>query len=545
MTYRHHSGDGPDQVTSTRDGIIIKPVYQPSDLDDADYQRDVGPPGEYPFTRGIFEPDRRPRSWRSEHYAGYGAAADTKERYQYLKHTGSSGGMSIALDMPTQLGLDSDDPLAVGEVGNVGVAIDSLADVEALFSGVRLDEVGHVFSTANSIAPIILAMILVVAEKQDVHPDSFTVQLQNDSLKEYFARGTQIFPVRDALRLSADTIEHCARHLPEWSPLSISGAHMRGAGATALQELTFTICDGVAYVEEVARRGLSVDDFAANLELHFAVQMNLFEEVAKLRAARRIWAKLMRDRFGATRPESMAAWITTATSGITLTAQEPLNNIVRTTTETIAAMLGGANNHRVASYDEALGIPTKSAAKVAVRVPQLLEHEGELTATADPLGGSYFVERLTTEFEERFWAEFATVEARGGAVASVEDGYFFRAIVDSARQYQYDLENADVTVVGVNRFADAGTGPDDAEPEIFEVDPRAEREQLERLRQLRAGRDQAQVDAALARLGEATRAGANVVPPVLDAVRAYATIGEICTVWRSIFGTWEASTNAL
>jgi methylmalonyl-CoA mutase N-terminal domain/subunit len=538
MAYRDHSDAEGNDETVTRDGIVIKPVYDADDVLGAE----IGAPGEFPFTRGIFAPADRPRSWRAEHYAGFGSASESKERFAYLKRMGTSGGMSIALDMPTQVGLDSDHPLAAGEVGHVGVAIDTLADVEELFSGSRLDEVKHVFCTANSIAPIILAMILAAAQKQGVSPDSFTVQLQNDSLKEYFARGTQIYPVQDALRLSADTIEYCTRHLPEWSPLSISGAHMRGAGATALQELTYTICDGLAYVEEVTKRGVDIDTLAPNLELHFTVQMDLFEEVAKLRAARRIWAKLMRERFGATSNVAMAAWITTATSGVTLTAQEPLNNIIRTTTETIAAILGGANNHRVASYDEALSIPTKDSARIATRIPQILTLEAELTSTADPLGGSYFVESLTSEMESRFWQEFAAIEERGGAVAAIEDGYFFRNIVQSALRWQEDFDSGALTVVAVNRYHE---NADDIPPEIFEGDPDAERRQVERLHAVKASRDQAAVDASLVALAEATARGDNVVPTVLDAVRAYATVGEICEVWSKQFGSWDAAANAL
>lgn len=542
MAYRNHGDAEDDGDTVTRDGIVIKPVYDSGDLAGID-PAEIARPGEFPFTRGIFPPDQRPKSWRAEHYAGFGSATESRERYAYLKRMGTSGGMSIALDMPTQVGLDSDHPLAEGEVGQVGVAIDTLADVEELFAGDRLDQIGHVFCTANSIAPVILAMIIVAAEKQGVSCDSFTVQLQNDSLKEYFARGTQIYPVRDALRLSADTIEYCVRNLPEWSPLSISGAHIRGAGATALQELTYTICDGLAYVEEVSRRGVDIDTLAPNLELHFTVQMDLFEEAAKLRAARRIWAKLMRERFGASSDVAMAAWITTATSGVTLTAQEPLNNIIRTTTETIAAILGGANNHRVASYDEALSIPTRDSAKVATRIPQILTLEAALTSTADPLGGSYFVESLTSELERRFWAEFTTIEQRGGAVASVEDGYFFRNIVASALRFQEDLDSGAVTVVAVNRYQ--SDSADDVPVEIFESDPDAERRQVERLRAVKARRDEAAVRTALAALADATTRGDNVVPTVIDAVRAYATIGEICDVWTKRFGTWDVAANAL
>jgi methylmalonyl-CoA mutase N-terminal domain/subunit len=543
MGYRDHASAAAGQrQPTTRDGITIEPVYTRSDIAAIHQDQDIGEPGSYPFTRGIFTPASRPHAWRAEQYAGYGSASDTKERFDQLNQAGMAS-MAIALDMPTQLGLDSDHPLAAGEVGRVGVAIDSLADVEELFGGRGLGQIGHIFSTANSIGPVILAMILAVAEKQEVDPATFTVQLQNDSLKEYFARGTQIFPVKDALRLSADTIEYCARHLPEWSPLSISGAHMRGAGATALQELAFTICDGVAYVEEVVKRGVDIDDFASNLELHFAIQMDVFEEVARLRAARRIWAKLMKNRFGAKRDESMAAWITTATSGITLTAQEPLNNVIRTTTETIAALIGGANNHRVASYDEALSIPTADAAKVAVRIPQILAYESRLGATADPLGGSYFVEALTTDFETRFWDEFQRVEDRGGAVAAIEDGYFFKCIVDSALQFQEDMEADAVPVVGVNLFVDAPTG---APPtEVFEGSPDTEVQQIERLNRVRAQRNDDAVVQALEALRAVSSRGENVVPAVLDAVRVYATIGEICDIWRELFGDWDRSANAL
>jgi methylmalonyl-CoA mutase, N-terminal domain len=537
MSYRDHGAANETDLPATRDGIVIHEAYSARDITATDEE-----PGEYPFTRGIFSPADRPRSWRSEHYAGYGDAAESKERFAYLRHMGTVGGMSIALDMPTQVGLDSDHPLAAGEVGQVGIAIDSLADMEALFADSRLDEVRHVSTTANSIAPIILAMLIVVADKQGVSTSDFTVQLQNDSLKEYFARGTQIYPVRDALRLSADTIEYCVRNLPEWSPLSISGAHMRGAGATAVQELTYTICDGLAYVEAVLERGVDVDTLTPNLELHFAIQMNLFEEVAKLRATRRIWAKLMRDRYGATTREAMAPWITTATSGVTLTAQEPLNNIIRTTTETIAALLGGANNHRVASYDEALSIPTKDAAKIAIRIPQVLTAEGALSATADPLGGSYFVEHLTDEMEARFWAELAVVEERGGAVAAIESGYFFRNIVDSALRYQEDLDSGAISVVGVNVHQTEG---EPAAVDVFEASGGAEQRQVERLRRLRAERDQAAVDAALAELAVVTAKGENVVPAVIEAVRCYATIGEICAVWGAQFGSWDASVNAI
>lgn len=539
MSYRDHF-EAENEVASvyTRDGYHIKSAYVPADISDLDYETEIGHPGSFPFVRGIFGTKDRPRRWRSEHYAGFGGAGDSRRRFEYLRETGTSGGVSIALDLPTQLGLDSDHPLSLGEVGSVGVAIDTLADMERLFEGWPLNEVGHVFSTANSIGPIFLAMIIALAEQQDVPLDSFTVQIQNDSLKEYFARGTQIYPVRDALRLSTDVVEYSSLHCPEWSPLSISGAHIRAAGSTALQELVFTIADGIVYVEEALKRGLNVDQFAGNLELHFTIQMNMYEEIAKLRSARGIWSKLMRNRFGALTDEATAPWMTTATSGVTLTAQEPLNNIVRTTLETVAAILGGANNHRIASYDEAIGIPTREAAKVAVRIPQILTEEGGLNETADPLGGSYFLEHMTKAFEDAAWSELERIEDIGGAVVAVEEGVFFREIVQSAIQHQRDLEQGTATIVGVNRHTD--DAPREFESDAFEVDIGAGESQIERLRRVKEMREADAVRVALEALQDATEQGRNVVPSVIGAVKAYATVGEICDVWRSMFGEWSA-----
>jgi methylmalonyl-CoA mutase, N-terminal domain len=522
----------------TSSGLETQPLYTPLDLEERgwSYEDDVGFPGQPPFTRGLSPGGYREQLWQLEMYAGFGSADEANKRYRFLLDQGSTGGVSIALDVPTQVGLDPDDSLACDEVGQMGVSLSSFAEVERMFDGIPLDRAGHVFTTANCIAPIAAAWFLALAEKQGVSPDAFRVQIQNDPIKEYIARGTQFLPIDAALRLCADTVEHLAERTPTWLPISISGSHMKQAGASCVEEAAFTICNGIAYVEECLARGMKIDDFGAKLELHFCTEMDFFEEVAKYRAVRKVWTRLVRERFGGTTAEAQHFRLHAATSGRPLTAQQPLNNISRITLQILAQVLGGCEQTRTASFDEALGIPTERAARTSIRANQIIGHETGIPYTVDPLGGSYYLESLTLEFEERIWGHIERVDELGGAVAATKQGYFQERLAQGAYAEQIAVDSGEETIVGVNAFQ---VEEEDAGVQVFELDAGVIEQQRERIVALRGSRDAAAVETTLARLREVCDSGENVVPAVVECVKAYATTGEIAAVWRAAFGDYQ------
>ena len=519
-------------------GYELHPVYTPADLQEIrwNYLKDLGLPGEYPYTRGREAAGYRNRFWQWEFYAGFGSSEEANRRFRFLLDLGATGGVSIALDLPTQIGLDSDHPLAQGEVGRVGVALNSLADVQRLFTGIDVEQAGHVFTTANAIGPIFLAWMIALCEKRGIDPTKFTLQIQNDPIKEYVARGTQIFPVRPAIKLSADVIAYCSNRYPNWLPISVSGSHMKQAGGSCLQEAAFTLNNAIAYVEAVRSQGLHVDQFGAGIEIHFCTDMEFFEEIAKHRAARKVWAQLMGDRWGATNPLAIRGRLHSATSGLPLTAQQPKNNIIRITLEALAQVLGGIQGGRTASFDEALAIPTEEAVTLAVRTNQIIAHETGIADVVDPLGGSYYVEWLTKKMENGIWEYIDKIDRLGGAVSAVESGFYAKELSEGAYRQQRALENGETVVVGVNRYRT------EEEPEIsiFQHNQDSERKQVAALEELRRSRNAVAVQQALERVRQATLAGENVLPATLEAVKAYATVGEICGVWRRIFGEFVA-----
>lgn len=523
----------------TSSGIEVKPVYTQEDLEQRgwSYGEDVGLPGEPPFTRGLSAAGYRERLWQLEMYAGFGSAGEANERYRFLIEQGSTGGVSIALDLPTQIGLDPDDPLAGEEVGQMGVSLSSLADVERMFDGIPLERAGHVFTTANCIGPIAAAWMLALAEKQGVPLDAFRVQIQNDPIKEYIARGTQFLPIDAAVRLCADTVEYLTQRTSTWLPISVSGSHMKQAGASCVEEAAFTICNGIAYVEECLARGMKIDDFGHRLELHFCTEMDFFEEVAKYRAVRKVWTRLVRERFGGTTLEAQRFRLHAATSGRPLTAQQPLNNIARITLQILAQVLGGCEQTRTASFDEALGIPSELAARTSIRANQIVGHETGVPLTVDPLGGSYYVETLTLEFEQRIWAHIERVDELGGAVAATKAGYFQERLAQGAYEEQLAVDSGEQIVVGVSAFQADENGDTGVRP--HELDPGIVEQQVERVRTLREARDTSEVELTLTRLRGACDRDENVVPAVLDCIKAYATTGEIAAVWRAAFGEYR------
>jgi methylmalonyl-CoA mutase, N-terminal domain len=486
--------------------------------------------GEFPYTRGI---SAEPRPWIMGQYAGFGTPRASNARFRALLDAGVTG-FSVALDLPTQMGLDSDDHRALGEVGRVGVAIDSLADVETLMEGIPLEQVRQVRTTANSIGYIWAAMFIALAEKRGVDPNEFGLFIQNDVLKEFISRGTQIFPAEASLRLAVDTIEHCADHLPRWVPLAMSGYHIRESGASAVQEIAFTFANARAYLDECVRRGISVDAVAPTLFTFLAITMDFLPEVAKFRAARRVWARLMRDTYGVQDPRAQQLRIFAFTAGSTLTAQQPLNNVVRTALESTIAALAGVQTLHVSAYDEALGVPTEAAARLALRTQQVVALESGLTQTLDPFGGSYAVESLTDETEDAIWDLIRRVEDLGGALACIDSGWFARELADAAYRQTQAVESGERAVIGVNRF------PSETEPlEVFAVDPDVEAAQIAAVGKVRADRDDAAVESALSALREAAEGRVNVVPATVAAVRVYATIAEIVSVLRSVHGSWH------
>jgi methylmalonyl-CoA mutase, N-terminal domain len=525
-------GERQDRFTTVSDEEIA-PLYTPADVTDLAYARDLGDPGQFPYTRGIHATMYRGRLWTMRQFAGYGTARETNARFKFLLEQGQTG-LSTAFDLPTLMGVDSDAPLAEGEVGHCGVAVDSLEDMETLFSGIPLGEV-TTSMTISSPAIILLAMYVAVAEKQGVPPERLGGTLQTDILKEFIAENEYIFPPGPSLRLVTDIIAYTTRHMPRWHPISISGYHIREAGSTAAQELAFTLADGMAYVQAAIDAGLDVDAFAPRLSFFFNSHIDFFEEIAKFRAARRIWAHVMREKFGARNPRSWQLRFHTQTAGCSLTAQQPENNVSRTAFEALAAVLGGTQSLHTNAMDEALALPTEKAAQVALRTQQIIAYETGVANTPDPLAGSYFVEALTNHMEQQAYQYFARIAEQGGVLACIDNGFFVREIHEAARRYQHQIETGERIQVGVNRFVD----PDEEQIPLLEIDPAFEREQKARVQALRARRDAQAHAAALQRLENAARGTENLMYPIIDAVKAYATEGEIINVLADVFGRYE------
>jgi methylmalonyl-CoA mutase N-terminal domain/subunit len=526
---------GPERKKQfqTTSGIGIERAYDPGDLEGIDYVNDIGFPGEYPFTRGVQPTMYRGRLWTMRQYAGFGTAEESNRRYRYLFEQGQTG-LSVAFDLPTQMGRDADHLRAQGEVGRVGVSICSLADMETLLDGLPLDKISTSM-TINSTASILLALYLVVAERHKVGWDKVNGTIQNDLLKEYVARGTYIYPPRGSMRIITDIFSFASKEVPNWNTISISGYHIREAGSTAAQELAFTLADGIAYVDAAVKAGLKVDSFASRLSFFFNVHNNFFEEIAKFRAARRMWAKIMKERFGAQDERSMMVRFHAQTAGSTLTAQQVDNNVVRVTLQALAAVLGGAQSLHTNSRDEALALPTETSVLLALRTQQIIAHESDVADTIDPIGGSYYVERLTTELEKKAWEYIEKIDDLGGAVAAIERGYTQREIQNAAYLYQRQIEAKDRIIVGVNQF----TAGDEPPADILKVNPELEEKQKRNLARVRAERDGAKAQAALARVEASARDGSNLMPPIVDAVRAWCTLGEISDSMRRVFGEYQ------
>jgi methylmalonyl-CoA mutase, N-terminal domain len=525
-------GDDPD-VRMTDSGIEIRPVYDASDLEGFDPASKLGEPGSAPYTRGIYPSMYRGRLWTMRQYAGFGSAESTNERFKFLLGAGQTG-LSCAFDLPTQMGLDSDHPRAEGEVGKVGVAIDSLADMRLLLAGLPLEKV-TTSMTINATAGILLLLYELVAEEQGVAGSALGGTIQNDILKEYVARGTYIYPPRPSMRLITDTFGYCAENLPNWNTISISGYHIREAGSTAVQEIAFTMANAIAYVEAAREAGLEVDSFGPRLSFFWNAHNNLFEEVAKYRAARRIWARIMTERFGARDERSKLLRFHTQTGGSTLTAQQAENNIVRVTVQALGAVLGGTQSLHTNGYDEALGLPTTKAAKIALRTQQVIGYESGVADTVDPLAGSYFVETLTDEVEAGAWQYIERIDAMGGAVAAIEAGFMQDEIERAAYAYAKAIDDGEKIVIGVNKFTDEALEAD----EVFPIDPELQKAQIARTQSVRAERDQGAVDAALADVKEAAGGTQNVLVPVREALKAMATLGEVSDVLREVFGVYR------
>jgi len=511
--------------------MAVDPLYSPDDLEGWEYQVKLGYPGEYPFTRGIQASMYRARLWTMRQYAGYGDAEESNRRYRYLLEQGQTG-LSVAFDLPTQIGYDSDHPMAQGEVGKVGVAISSLADMELLFQGIPLEKV-TTSMTINATAAILLAMYVAVAKKQGADLRKLGGTIQNDILKEYIARGTYIFPPKPSLRLITDVFAWCKDNLPQWNTISISGYHIREAGATSVQEVAFTFANAITYVQTALDAGLQVDEFAPRLSFFFAAYTNLFEEVAKFRAARRMWARIMRDRFGAKDPRSMMLRFHTQTGGATLTAQQPENNIIRTTLQALAAVLGGTQSLHTNSMDEALALPSEKAVQIALRTQQIIAYESGVADVIDPLGGSYYVEKLTDLIEAEAQRYIDRIDDMGGALAAIEMGFQQREIQEAAWRHQRMVDEGRKVVVGVNRFCTDGQ---ESPLELLRVRPEVVRRQLDRLEQVRQERDNAKVQHLLRLLEEAARSDANLMPVFIECVENYVTLGEMCNVLRRVFG---------
>ncbi|MBC7339839.1 MAG: methylmalonyl-CoA mutase family protein [Firmicutes bacterium] len=519
---------------TTISGLPLERLYTPEHVRDLDYLRDTGFPGEYPFTRGVQPTMYRGRLWTMRQYAGFGSAVETNRRFHYLLEQGQTG-LSVAFDLPTQVGYDSDHPMAEGEVGRVGVAIDSVEDMEILFRGIPLGRVSTSM-TINAPAAVLLAMYQAVAEEQGVDPASLQGTVQNDILKEYVARGTYIFPPGPSLRLVTDVIEYCSQRLPEWNSISISGYHMREAGCTAVQEVAFTLANAICYVEAARERGLEVDAFARRLSFFFNCHIDFLEEIAKFRAARRLWARIMKERFGARDPRSMMLRFHTQTAGCSLTAQQPENNVVRVALQALAAVLGGTQSLHTNSMDEALALPSEKAVRIALRTQQIIAYESGVASTIDPLAGSYCLESLTRRIEEEAEAYIRKIDDMGGSVRAIERGYIQKEIHEAAYRYQMEVERKERLVVGVNAFEEAEEPPTG----LLEVDPAVAEQQRAALERLRAERDGDACRRALEDLERAAQGTGNLVPPILEAVRARCTLGEICDTLRGVFGEYRA-----
>ena len=520
------------EFKTTVDGIGVKRVYTPADLEELS-KGGIGLPGEYPFTRHIMPTGYRGRLWTMRQYAGFGTVEETNERFKYLHKQGQTG-FSVAFHLPTQEGYDSDHPLAAGEVGKCGVAIDSLLDMERLWEGIPLADVSTSM-TINATAPIILAMYIAAAEKQGVDKGRLNGTVQNDILKEYIARNTYIFGPAASMRLVTDICSHCAQTMPQWNSISISGYHMREAGATAVQEAAFTLANGIAYVQAMLDRGMEIDSFAPRFSFFFAAYTNVFEEVAKYRALRCIWAKIMKERFHARNPRSMMLRYHVQTDGFTLTAQQPLNNIVRVTLQALAAVLGGCQSLHTNSFDEALALPSEQAVQVALRTQQIIAEESGVADTVDPLGGSWYIERLSNQIESKVTAYLDDIDRMGGALKAIERGYIQQEIANSAYDYQVAVDSGEQVVVGVNRFVT----DEDYTPKTLEIGVEVERKQIERLRRLKSERDNGKVGQTLDSVRTVARSSGNIMPVMIDAVKSYATVGEISDALRQVFGEYR------
>ncbi len=514
----------------------VQRLYTPLDVADMNYERDLGFPGEYPFTRGVQPTMYRGRYWTMRQYAGFGTAEESNQKFRYLLSQGQTG-LSVAFDLPSQLGYDSDDPMAIAEVGQVGVAIDSLYDMETLFDGIPLDKVSTSM-TINAPAPVMLAMYIAAAEKQGVPSEKLMGTVQNDVLKEYVARGTYIFPPGPSVRLAADVMGYCAKHVPQWNTISVSGYHMRDAGATAAQEIGFTFANAKAYIDAALERGLQIDEFAPRISWIFNTHNNFFEEVAKYRALRRLWARILKEEYGAKDPRSMMLRTHTQTGGSTLMAQQPQNNIVRAAIQALAAVCGGVQSIALSCFDEALALPTDEAQRIALRTQQIIAHETGAADTVDPMAGSYYVEYLTNELERQAIEYMKQIDEIGGAVAAIESGWIQTQIAEAAWEYQRRVDEKQEIIVGVNEYVEGG----EQQPAIFSVDRRLVDHQLKRLEQHRKNRDMAKVEAALANLKRVCASDENTMPAILEAVRSYATLGEICGAMREVFGEYHPPT---
>jgi methylmalonyl-CoA mutase N-terminal domain/subunit len=523
-------------IDSTMSGISIDPLYLPQGDEISRYVNQIGYPGEYPFTRGIHATGYRGKLWTIRQFSGFGTAKQTNERYKYLLANGQTG-LSVAFDMPTLMGYDSDHPLSQGEVGKCGVAIDSILDMEELFEGIDLGSV-TTSMTINSPAAVLLAMYLVVAKKKGIPWTKIGGTLQNDILKEFIAQKEYVFPPVPSVRLVVDTVEFCTKYVPQWNTISVSGYHIREAGSTAVQELAFTIADGITYVQACIERGLDVDDFAPRISFFFNAHIDFFEEIAKFRAARRMWAKIMRERFGAKNPRSWLMRFHTQTAGVSLTAQQPEVNIVRTAIEALAAVLGGTQSLHTNAMDEVLALPTEKAARIALRTQQVIAYETGVANTIDPLGGSYFVEALTDKVEMDAWKYIDEIESLGGVIPALERGYFQNEIADAAFRFQRELEEKKRIFVGVNAFCEA----EDEEIPILRIPEEVEKEQIQRVKKLKGERDNDEVNRCLRRLADAARGNDNLMPYIIEAVEAYATEGEIMETLANVFGRYVEKT---
>lgn len=513
----------------------VKRLYDPLDLEEFDYLEDSGFPGDFPYTRGVQPTMYRGRLWTMRQYAGFGDAEESNKRYKYLLKNGQTG-LSIAFDLPTQIGYDSDHPMSHGEVGKVGVAIDSLKDMEILFEGIPLEKVSTSM-TINAPAAVLLAMYIAVAEKQGVPADKLNGTIQNDILKEYIARGTYIFPPLPSIRLITDIFDYCSKELPRWNTISISGYHIREAGATAIQEIAFTLANGIAYVDAAVKKGMDIDKFAPRISFFFNAHNDLFEEVAKFRAARKLWAKIMKERFAVTNPKSMILRFHTQTAGCTLTAQQPDNNIVRVALQALAAVLGGTQSLHTNSRDEALSLPSQNAVMIALRTQQIIAHESGVTETVDPMAGSYYVEKMTREIENGVMDYIDRIEQLGGAASAIEKGFIQREIQNSAYQYQRDIEDKKRIIVGVNKFQIE----EETMKDLLKVNPEIEKQQVKKLDDVKNSRKESEVQEKLNLLKNAANSDQNVMPFILSCVKSYATLGEICDQLRNVFGEYKES----